>query len=268
MQDHFDDESRADRVSGSEYRESAGVFACARRGRALGARLVFAVFLIVAGTLLFLDNIGLIPVHNIWDYWPLLLIAVGISKLANCSRSMGRLWGVILVAGGALILACNIGVLHVRNDVIWPLLLVAFGLVVLMQTMESRNASKYVPGFPMGSVAASENLLGDSAIFGNVKRKIETQSFQGGGVLSIFGSVDLDLRRAQISSVEKAASLEANAVFGAVKIRIPETWRVEVNGAAILGSYEDKTNSPRTGPDTPRLIITGYAIFGSVEIED
>jgi Cell wall-active antibiotics response 4TMS YvqF len=160
----------------------------------------------------------------------------GISKLASSSRSMARLWGAMLVGGSALILACNLGILHVRDDVIWPLLLIGFGLVVLMQTLETRKASEYVSEAPRQSVAESDNLLNASAIFGSVKRKIETQHFQGGSALSVFGNVDIDLRRVQLAPGEKSVSLEANALFGAVKLRVPETWRADTNGAAILGN--------------------------------
>jgi predicted membrane protein len=268
MQDHFGDETHANGVTGRRYSASSGIFACPGRGRALGTRLVFAVFLIAAGTLLFLDNLGLIPVHNLWAYWPLVLVALGTAKLSSSSRSMGRLWGSMLVVGGALILACNLGLLHVRDEIIWPLLLIAVGLVMLMQTLETRKASKYVVEGPGGSVPVSDNLLHDSAIFGSVKRKFETQNFQGGEALSVFGNVEVDVRRVQIPPGQNSVSLEANALFGAVKLRIPETWRVEIRGAAILGNYEDKTTPPRIGVETPTLIVTGYAIFGSVEIVD
>jgi predicted membrane protein len=268
MPDNFDADDRRDQVSGREYRESVGVFRCRRRGRTLGSRFIFAIFLIAAGTLLFLNNIGLIPVHDIWVYWPVVLIALGIAKLTSAYGRVGRVWGIILTAGGALLLAGNLGLVHLRHNVIWPLLLIVFGVVVLVQTLESRKASKGAFGFPRGPARPSDTQLRDSAIFGNVKRKLETQNFQGGDVFSLFGSVDIDLRRAQISSAENTASLELSAVFGSVKIRIPETWKVDVNGTAILGSYEDKTIPPRPGAETPTLVITGYAVFGSVEIED
>jgi predicted membrane protein len=268
MPDKFEPESSRDQVSGREYGETVGVFGCRRRGRALGPRLVFAIFLIVAGTLLFLNNIGLIPVHDIWVYWPLVLVALGVAKLASSYGRVGQVWGIILVAGGALLLAGNLGLVHLRDNMFWPLLLIVFGVVVLVQTLESRKASKHAFGFPRGPARSSDTQLRDSAIFGNVKRKLDTQTFQGGEVFSVFGSVDIDLRRAQISSIEKSASLEVSAVFGSVKIRIPDTWKVDVNGTAILGSYEDKTIPPRASAETPTLVITGYSVFGSVEIED
>jgi alkanesulfonate monooxygenase SsuD/methylene tetrahydromethanopterin reductase-like flavin-dependent oxidoreductase (luciferase family) len=64
--------------------------------------------------------------------------------------------------------------------------------------------------------------------------------------------------------------VDANAAFGAIKLRVPETWRVVVHGDAVFGAFEDKTVPPRPGPgiDPPILIITGNAAFGAVEIEN
>ena len=43
--------------------------------------------------------------------------------------------------------------------------------------------------------------------------------------------------------------------FGAIELRIPETWRVSMQGTAVFGAYEDKTIPPRPDPgiQTPTL---------------
>jgi predicted membrane protein len=268
MQDHVEGESQADQSIGGEYKTSRNIFGCQKSGRPLGPRFIFAIFLIIAGTLLFLSNIGLFPVRDIWAYWPLLLAALGGSKFSNSRSSSGRVWGIILVVGSVLILACNLGLLHVREDVIWPVLLIGFGFLVLTNTLESRKRSRSALGFPTGPVALSDVLLKDWAVLGNVKRKVETDNFLGGELISFFGSVDIDLRRARISPATKSVTIEANAVFGAVKLRLPGNWRVNVKGIGILGSFEDKTIPPGTTVDTPIVVISGYSVFGAVEIED
>ena len=64
--------------------------------------------------------------------------------------------------------------------------------------------------------------------------------------------------------------MEANALFGGIEIRVPETWNVTVRGAGIFGGYEDKTMDSRAAPDAkqPHLIINGFAIFGGVTIQE
>ena len=98
---------------------------------------------------------------------------------------------------------------------------------------------------------------------------MESTDFQGGKLESVFGSIDLNLRRAQISSPERSATLEVNAVFGSIELRVPETWRVVAHAAGVFGSVEDKTLANKTASfDGPTLFITGSAVFGSVEIKD
>jgi hypothetical protein len=66
----------------------------------------------------------------------------------------------------------------------------------------------------------------------------------------------------------QTVTVDANVIFGQVKIRVAEGWKVNVTGVGVLGNFEDKTIPPVTPDDAPVLIITGLAIFGSVEIED
>ncbi|MGH9619711.1 MAG: LiaF domain-containing protein, partial [Bryobacteraceae bacterium] len=107
----------------------------------------------------------------------------------------------------------------------------------------------------------------EQVYFGNLKRTISSQDFRGGELISVFGEINIDLRHAQISN---GTSIEANATFGAINIRVPETWRVSVRGAGIFGGYEDKTLPPRPAPgfNPPLLVITGAAVFGAVVVKN
>ncbi len=242
-----------------------------RRGGSTGSRLFFAIFLIVVGVLLFLDNVGLIPVRNIWDYWPLILVAAGLGRLMNCRDAAGRLIGSFLVLFGTLLLLVTLQIVHIHTrDGSWPvaLLLIAFGAAMLVKVLEPGAIGRRSFGLPTPVSGDTNNALNDVTVLGAIKRKLETGNFLGGLIVSVFGSVDIDLRRSQISAPERTAALEIRAVFGAAKIRVPESWRVNVVGTSILGSYEDKTIPPNVGPNAPTLVITGFALFSSVEIEN
>jgi hypothetical protein len=220
--------------------------------------------------MLFLGNVGVIPLRNVWDYWPLLLIVPGLAKLMNDTYPMGRLFGGFLIAFGAVFLLSNLGVIHVQtHDRSWPLsiLLIAFGLVLLKKVVDPGSSRRRI-GFPPQAFLHLGNRLKDAAIAGSIRRKVDSANFQGGQVLSVLGSADIDLRKAQIPSLQRSATLELTAVFGAIKIRVPESWRISIQGTGILGQYEDKTIPPRMDVTAPLLIITGAAVFGSVEIED
>ncbi len=107
------------------------------------------------------------------------------------------------------------------------------------------------------------------ATFTGLKRRVDTQNFQGGEILAVFGGIEVDLRRARIAS-DKEAIIDINATFGGIDIKVPETWVVIVKGQGIFGGYEDKTIPPRPqeGVTAAKLVITGFAIFGGITIKN
>jgi len=241
-----------------------------RRNRPARSRLFFAIFLIVVGVVLFLDNIGLIPVRNIWEFWPLILIAAGLGRLTSCRDTAGRGIGVFLVLIGAVMLQITLGIVHIHTrDGSWPLalLMIAFGVALLLKVW-GPGVGRGSFGLPAPSTSQADNVLNDVAVLGGIKRKLETGNFQGGLIVSVFGGVEIDLRRSQITAPERTAAIEIRAVFAGVKLRIPESWKVNIAGASVFGAYEDKTIPPNTGPNSPTLMITGHSVFASVELEN
>jgi hypothetical protein len=111
------------------------------------------------------------------------------------------------------------------------------------------------------------NTFREDHVFGGAKRRIETQEFEGGEALAVFGGIEIDLRKADTKRDQ--VFIEANAIFGGIEIRAPETWRVIVRGTGIFGGYSDETIQP-VGGDTkhPELLISGAAIFGGVSIKN
>src|SRR5439155_24114805 len=106
--------------------------------------------------------------------------------------------------------------------------------------------------------------------FGGLKRRLDTPNFQGGEMIAVFGGIEVDLRRAQIASTDKEVIIDANATFGGIDLKVPETWQVVTRGLGIFGGYEDKTLPPRPqeGVTPPRLVVTGYAVFGGVTVQN
>lgn len=231
-------------------------------------KFLIAAFLIFAGAVLFLENIGLIAVRDIWAYWPLILIAVGVSRLTSSSAT--RLKGLILVIVGVALLANNLGFLFIAADFAWPILLIAIGAAILVKTLDPHRPQSASRFSAAAQPDRSDHHLREWVLFGNLKRRITSQDFRGGEAVSIFGEINIDLCHAQIVPSAKQVTIEANATFGAINIRLPEYWRVSVRGAGIFGGYEDKTLPPRPRPgyEPPLLIITGAAIFGAVVVKN
>ncbi len=221
--------------------------------------LVIGLFAIVAGVILLLDSQGIVSAGQIFPFfWPALLLAAGIFRLAQPCEGPGRVWGGILTAAGILLLLDRLGYFHLRFRDLWPVILIAVGVMFLWRALVRPR-----PGADYRSV----NVINAWAAFGGGEIKSDAQDFQGGEVLAIFGGYAIDLRKAAIKAPE--AVLFANAAFGGIEIRVPENWSVSLQGAPILGGYEDKTHKPEAG-DGPvqHLVVKGFAMFGGIEIKN
>jgi hypothetical protein len=239
--------------------------------RSRGSRLFLAGFLIVAGTLLFLSNLGILPIRSVWLYWPLIVIGFGISRIIRGPELPLRLFGGLLTLVGSLFLLINLNVIRVRvHDNSWPIsiLLICLGLVMLFKILDQRDPRPSGwAGFRPPRMGARDG-LSDFTLLGSVKRRIDATDFSGGTALSVLGSLELDLRHARTSEPGQTIQLEVSAILGAAKIRVPEHWRIQMRGTSIMGTYEDKTIPPNAGSDAPTLVITGISVMSSIEVED
>jgi hypothetical protein len=119
---------------------------------------------------------------------------------------------------------------------------------------------------PTGNID-TEPILHNYTVMGMIKRKVESQCFQGGSLTSIMGNIQIDLRRSNMPVGNPNARVEVNAIMGAVKLRVPESWRVVWAGDNVMGVHEDRTFPPIGGVYAPTLVLTGSNVMGKIEIE-
>ncbi len=255
----FDRLGRRIRTSGMP-----GFFINRRQNKRSG--ILFGIVLTVAGVAMLLDNLGFVEFRDLWQYWPVILIAMGVGRVVAARRPSGWIWGGLFIVAGGLLLARNLHFLnfHVDGRLVGPLLLIGFGLMMLVRALER---SHYKEGDTACSSTVSEGTLSEYAIFTGTKRRVRAQ-FEGGDLFAMFGGIDIDMRDAVMAGPQ--ANLDIQAMFGGVELRVPESWIVDLRGMALFGGYDDKTVPPRAeeGKVPPRLIITGHALFGGISIRN
>src|SRR4051812_38217679 len=160
----------------------------------LGAaeRLVPALVLIVIGGLFLLNNLHFVYLREVFAYWPVILIAFGIVKLVDSRYQGGRLLGAFIMVAGGLLLARNLGFIDIAMHDLWPLVLIAAGLFMLLQR------TVHWPGHRRNNESTPGSLK-ETAIFSGGKRTITSPDFQAGDVTAVFGGFELDFRRAGIA---------------------------------------------------------------------
>jgi len=118
------------------------------------------------------------------------------------------------------------------------------------------------PVVPMASASTPPMV----AVFSAVERKGVWQLDEDSYAVAVFGSVQLDLREAQIAAMGN--EIRAFAIFGAVEITIPPGMRAEVSGVGVFGEFNRA--GAATAPDTglPAIRVSGLALFGSVTVKE
>lgn len=229
--------------------------------------LVAGIVLAGIGVLFLLQNLGILYVEDVWQYWPAILIVFGVSRAAAAYSFFGRIWGGAMVFAGVILLLHNLDLIQGNVwNFLWPVLLICVGIALLVRAVDGRDRwSRW--DTPVASSSNASGTLHEVAVFNGGERRIDSQDFEGGDVVAVFGGIELDLRQAGIK--KDKVVIEANAVFGGIDIRVPRHWNVAVRGNGIFGGYDDKTVHPDLGgTSAPQLIVTGDAVFGGVTVRN
>ncbi len=221
-------------------------------------RLVAGIIFVAVGIVFFLDTMGLAAVPNVGRLWPLVLVAIGLTQIRG-RLFTGSVAGHVLLALGIIFLLENYGVVRHPFRYFWPALLIFVGLRIVMGPMavfrreESTDPSATVSAF---------------CAFSGVDRRITSQEFRGGDLGAFCGGWDLDLRKAGMAGSE--AVIDVFCWWGGGEIKVPQDWDVVVRVLPLFGGVSDKTTHPVPQPGVPpkRLVLTGTAIMGGVEVKN
>lgn len=220
-------------------------------------QLVLGLALMLLGLIFVLDNLGIIYRGDYLQYWPALIVILGVIKLMQSQSNAGRFGGVIIVAIGAVLLLRSLDVIYFRIwDFFWPVLLISVGVSMLLRAWSRYHGENRID---------ADDRVHGIAIMGGFERKNNSPDFRGGELTAIMGGCVLDLRQASMRSGE--AIIDIFAWWGGVEIKVPEDWSVTLKGLPIMGGFADSTRPPK--PDTgKRLIVKGIAVMGGAEIKN
>ncbi len=232
-----------------------------RRHRSGPQGVVGGGIIVVVGLMLLLNNMHIIHVRDLWDFWPLILVVFGLARIAESCNPPGRVWGGLVASIGMLLFLDNLDIVHFSFQFVWPLVLIGAGFVMLSKALVRQRLRA------TGGVDTSRS-INLAAVFSGAQRRISTPDFRGLDVLALFGGVEVDLRGSRIEVDE--ATIDVNAMFGGVKLMVPDNWNVTVKGFGMFGAFDDKTIPPRVDPNvkTQQLVVTGVSIFGGTVVRN
>jgi len=193
--------------------------------------------------------------HLIHRWWPLILVAIGISKIGRHDRNSG----ILLILLGILFLLSSLNIINwhqIRR--FWPVILIIIGIGMLIKRFPSQNEDS--TDF---SSQSADDKVEISSFFCNTKRKLTSRQLRTVKLDAVFGSLTLDLRQAGIAP--EGCTLTTTAIFGMIDIYVPLQCSINFQVSQFLGRAENWASSTSSGPT---ITIKGDAIFGNVRISN
>ena len=228
--------------------------------RAFG-QVVVGLLVVAMGVLFLLDNLGYVGLRHALSFWPIAFIVAGASMLVSQEERNGHVSGLILIGVGLVLLLKHMGLFYISWNMVWPVLLILAGGLILFRTMGGGGRTQRPSLDKSGTTP--DNAIDITAILGGVERRVVTPDFRGGEISALLGGCELDLREC---SIVKEAVINVFTVCGGITIKVPVDWTVVLDGVPVAGGFSQKT---AVAPDSgKRLLITGYAIMGGVEVRN
>lgn len=229
--------------------------AVANNAMRITPRLIVGLGILSLGILWTLDNLDFLESERITEWWPLIIIVVGVVRLLD--RFSSKSVSVVLIIVGVMLLLDSINLIDWDLGDFIPLGIALLGAKLIWDAV-SRRQRPAAGSDPNANIHAF-------AIMAGIHRQSTSPAFRGGDANAIMGGVELDLRNAQIPPGEPAI-IDAFAMWGGVEITVPDNWTVIGEVLPLLGGFDDKTISKSAS--NPTLIVRGAAVMGAVVVKN
>ncbi len=221
----------------------------------------------IIGSFLLLDRMDLLYFPGWLFSWKMLLVVIGLIVGIN-KRFEGIGWLVMILIGGFFLIDDIPGFPYDIDRYAFPVGIIIIGLFILGRAVAGSNSratrkKNWGDGL-LSSNEGGEDYIDLTTVFGGNKSKVFSKNFKGGETTCVFGGTEIDLSQADISGT---VVIDVVQLFGGVKLVIPSNWELKSEVTAVLGGVDDKRNSPQAYGSGKKLVITGFVMFGGVDIK-
>ncbi|WP_027623111.1 LiaI-LiaF-like domain-containing protein [Clostridium lundense] len=228
-------------------------------------KYTLGIIFILFGVAILLQQLNIMDVHNIMStWWPLIIIAIGVSKLLDSQGNYT--WPMVWIAVGFLMQLRKLDILDVSiTKFFWPILFIIIGVNMLFSKGKKKLYDK-------GMREVQDDTIDYFCVFSALENRNLSKNFRGGNVLTLFGGATIDLRGAEIAP--EGAMVDLTTAFGGIDLIVPEHWKVVVTGIPIFGGWSNKTRMEQMPEEQelfsgrPILKIKCIAAFGGIDIKN
>lgn len=213
-------------------------------------RVVVAATLIVAGSLYLIAAFSDLDAGAVVaDWWPLVIIGLGIAQFAvDRTSAYGSL---VLIGVGALLLIFTTGLV---SGSVWsfvaPIVLVLAGIALLLPS-RTGTASSDAPEVAAFSAFGTRTVSSTSTDL----TRAEATVIAGGLVVDLTGA-----------AIRQQTSVRVLAILGGCQIIVPEGWVIRLSGVPLLGGWDDTTRKDGLTDQSPQLTVRAVTVLAGVEV--
>ncbi len=188
--------------------------------------------------------------------WPVLVIVLAIYWMIKEKKiSFGN---ILILFLGIWFLGMNIGwIADEYTKVFWPTILILFGISLIVEALRFQNGRK------KHFSSDKKGLLTYHGVFGGVEEIVKTDDFKGATIYSVFGGVDLDLRKIKLKD---DVYIYVYSIFGGTSLMIPEGYNVSLQSSNFFGGNENKCQNEYNSQHKT-IHVYCVSIFGGTDLK-
>ena len=238
-----------------------------------------ALLLIASGALLLCFNTGML--NPVWKgfllSWPMLVFVIGVMCIF---RSQG-IFGIIVSAAGLFFLMDKAIPVYPNDPQIellisnfWPAIVIVAGIIIFLCFIIRPKKFIFVHQFENGKWKSKEGydetenkdgVINYKFVFSGSEQVFLDPVFKGGSIETVFGGLELDLRRTTLPEGNTYLSIENT--FGGVELTVPDDWNIEFKSKSFAGGVSDSRFKSVDKDYTRKLIILAKSTFGGITIK-
>lgn len=230
--------------------------------------VVFAVFVLLVGVLTLLSRFYSWDV-SFWEIlWPSAVLTYGIKGLLSRFSFFGM--GCTLFGGYFLLSNLQVMDLKIGNDLIFPAIVVIFGLSLLVDALrkprkprfrvvhKGGNGEKTKMDYKEDGEYFSYNLS-----FGEGTRTVTLPRLSSGDANVSFGELVVDLTKC--GEIADGCHISCSCSFGELLLKVPADYRVQQEAGTSFGSL-DFDGHPVAEPKGT-IYVDGHVSFGEITVQ-
>lgn len=229
--------------------------------------IIFALFVLLYGGLLLLNNVMSYDVSWWTLLWTLSLSFIGVSGLCH---GFSFFCLIMTVAGGFFLLdSYELFTFDLGWGVLIPAVLIIWGISLLLDLILGKKKKKKTVhvnhnGKTKREYSCTNGWLACEMSFGDYRTAVATPVLRGGSIECNFGTYTVDFSGCEALAENCKVEVENN--FGNLTLLVPDHFRVELGSNETFAGDVEIKGSP--APETQGLlVINGESNFGSLEIK-